>query len=95
LTVAIGVKSHSKFYNLLSIISWDNVFARHRPKFLHYCHQKYLSPVHSQQTENYDASGNEIADEFKRDSFAEQFDGPEPTLGISGQNITPGCLTST
>jgi len=31
--------------------------------------------------------GNEIADEFARLSFAHQFVGPEPTLGILRQNI--------
>ena len=38
--------------------------------------------------ENSGAGGNEIADEFTKDGSAQQFVGPGPTLGISGQNIT-------
>jgi len=38
--------------------------------------------------ENSGASGNEIADEFTRDSSVQQFVGPEETLEISKQNIT-------
>jgi hypothetical protein len=41
---------------------------------------------------NYDAGGNEIADEFTRNSSAQQFVGPEPTFGISRQNITPKTM---
>jgi len=37
--------------------------------------------------ENYGAGGNEIADEFTRDSSVQQFVGPEETLEISNQNI--------
>ena len=35
---------------------------------------------------------NKIAEEFTRDSSAQQFVGPEPTLGISVQNISHLCL---
>jgi hypothetical protein len=42
--------------------------------------------------DNSDEGGNEIPNEFTRNSSTQQFAGPEPNLGISGHNITPKIM---
>jgi hypothetical protein len=78
---ALIVKQPSKNFRLSEHPQWYNSDISNHHSVTFIC-----------DPQNSGAGGNEIADEFTRDSSAQQFAGPEETLDISNQNFTHNIM---